>query len=82
MPEIGDIRVVEYDPGEYEIECFTKHKTPTLWVSDPFWALPNWLEIGIPEFVGPFASYKEASSQVRILKNNKDERLLQYIQNG
>ena len=55
--------------------CFANHEIEGVWVSEPFWALPNWLNLDIPEFAGPFASHKEASSQIRIIRNNNDPRL-------
>jgi hypothetical protein len=72
QPQVGDLRVVEYDPGEYEIELFHKHdlSESSLWTTDPFWALPNWAEMDVFEFVGPFAERKEAEIIVRIAKNN------------
>ena len=80
MPQPGDLRVSEYDPHEFEIELFAKHRSPTLWVIEPFWALPNWLELDVTEFVGPFATYKEASSLIRIFKNNKDKRIQKIME--
>ena len=78
MATVGDLRAVEYDPGVFEIELFAKHQT-TIWAFDPFWALPNWMDLGISEFVGPFSTLKEANAQIRIFKNNNDSRLQGYL---
>lgn len=81
MPTVGDLRVVEFDPDVFEIELFAQHHIePKLWAKDPFWALPNWIEVGIHEFVGPFATAKEALTEIRIFKNNKDKRLDKYLE--
>ena len=80
MPNIGDLRAVEYDPEEFEIELYALHRSPTLWVIEPFWALPNWLDMGFSEFVGPFSTYKEAAIQIRVFRNNKDKRLQKYLE--
>jgi len=79
MSEIGDLRVVEFDPDVFEIECYAMHNAKSFWVSQPFWALPNWNYVGIFEFVGPFESEREAQIQIRIFKNNNDTRLNKYL---
>jgi hypothetical protein len=77
MPELGDLRTVEYEPDVFEIEVYANHSIEGIWTSEPFWALPNWADIGILEFVGPFSTPKEANIQIRIVKNRKDPNLEQ-----
>lgn len=59
---IGATRVALYF-GEVVVEELNYHG-----LSDPFWAVPDWVERGIPELAGPFESFDFAQGELEVAR--------------